>query len=188
MDYGSGISFEFGNDLGGIVIGVFLFLVGYRFYFKKKKYSIYKLGLLFLLFIYGAMVIGVTLTPIPLNMAEVKHMQLRYNESDWFNLILFKDVFVGKEQFLLNTILFIPFGILYPLYKNKIRFKYVLLSSLIFTLVIEVTQLVFSVLFQIPAWFFDINDIIANVFGGIIGYLIVKIIVKPILRCFDNRK
>ena len=46
------MSITFGNDLGGVLIGVFLFVIGYVCCFRKKAYPVYKLFLLLLLFIY----------------------------------------------------------------------------------------------------------------------------------------
>lgn len=37
MDNTFAISLKFGNDLGGLLIGVLVFLIGYIFYFRKKK-------------------------------------------------------------------------------------------------------------------------------------------------------
>ncbi len=188
LDYGEGMSILFGNDLSGIILGIILFFIGYIFYFRKKKYSNYKLCLLLVLFIYMTMVIGVTLTPFPINSSEIKFMQEFYKGFDYYNLVLFKNVLYLFDQFILNIILFIPFGILYPLYKEKINFKFTLLSSFIFTLIIETLQFAFSSLFQAPAWFFDINDIVANVLGGIIGFIIVNIIIKAIALFAYKRK
>ncbi len=181
LDCVEGMSLAFGNDFAGMILGIILFSIGYIFYFKKKNYSIYKLCLLLVLFIYLTMVIGVTLTPFPINLAEIKFMQLTYQNFNCYNLIPFKGIVYLLDQFVLNIIMFIPFGILYPLYNEKVNFKYALLSSFIFTFSIEILQLVLSVIFQAPAWFFDINDILANVLGGFIGYVILKILIKPMI-------
>lgn len=37
------MSITFGNDLGGVLIGVFLFVIGYVCCFRKKAYPVYKL-------------------------------------------------------------------------------------------------------------------------------------------------
>ena len=181
FDNVEGLSITFGNDVSGIILGIVFFLIGYILYFRKKQYTIYKLGVLLTLFIYITMVIGVTLTPFPLNFAEIKNLQWLHESSNYLNLIPFKEIFSYLHQCVLNVIMFIPFGILYPLYKGKINIKYAIVSSTIFTVLIEMLQLTFSIIFQAPAWFFDINDIMANVLGGIIGYIILKAIVKPII-------
>lgn len=187
MDNTIGISLEFGNNLGGLLIGIFLFIIGYVFYFRKKKYSFFKLFILFLLCIYIAMVIGITLTPFPLNSKAVYSLGHFYQGTDstaYYNLIPFNDILNNKNQFILNIILFIPFGVLWPLYKNRINLKFALLSGFLFTFFIEITQLGFSCLFQMPAWYFDVNDLIANTLGAVIGYIILKILIKPVISSF----
>ena len=67
-----------------------------------------------------------------------------------------------------NIVLFIPMGI-YLTYKLKIKLFYIILLSLYFSLVIEITQLLIDRVF-------DIDDIILNVIGSLLGYLIFKAI------------
>ena len=113
MEYG--ISITFGNDISGVILGILLFLIAYLFYYRKKQYSFYQLLLLILSYIYITMVIGVTMTPIPLNMTELKYMQNLYSGFDYYNLDLLRDIVYMGDQFLLNIVLFVPFGILFPL-------------------------------------------------------------------------
>lgn len=179
MEYG--ISITFGNDIVGVILGILLFLIAYLFYYRKKQYSFYQLLLLILSYIYITMVIGVTMTPIPLNMTELKYMQNLYSGFDYYNLDLLRDIVYMGDQFLLNIVLFVPFGILFPLRRNKINYKSVLLASFLFSLGIELSQLGISVLLQTPAWFFDVDDILANVLGGMLGCFIVKMLIEPVV-------
>ncbi len=179
MEYG--ISITFGNDISGVILGILLFLIAYLFYYRKKQYSFYQLLLLILSYIYITMVIGVTMTPIPLNMTELKYMQNLYSGFDYYNLDLLRDIVYMGDQFLLNIVLFVPFGILFPLRRNKINYKSVLLASFLFSLGIELSQLGISVLLQTPAWFFDVDDILANVLGGMLGCFIVKMLIEPVV-------
>ena len=179
MEYG--ISITFGNDILGVILGILLFLIAYLFYYRKKQYSFYQLLLLILSYIYITMVIGVTMTPIPLNMTELKYMQNLYSGFDYYNLDLLRDNVYMGDQFLLNIVLFVPFGILFPLRRNKINYKSVLLASFLFSLGIELSQLGISVLLQTPAWFFDVDDILANVLGGMLGCFIVKMLIEPVV-------
>ena len=179
MEYG--ISITFGNDISGVILGILLFLIAYLFYYRKKQYSFYQLLLLILSYIYITMVIGVTMTPMPLNMTELKYMQNLYSGFDYYNLDLLRDIVYMGDQFLLNIVLFVPFGILFPLRRNKINYKSVLLASFLFSLGIELSQLGISVLLQTPAWFFDVDDILANVLGGMLGCFIVKMLIEPVV-------
>ena len=69
-----------------------------------------------------------------------------------------------------NVLLFIPIGYLLPkIWKKQQRFFVFLLSVLLLIIIIELTQL-FTLLGS-----FDIDDIILNLTGMIIGYLIWRI-------------
>lgn len=75
-------------------------------------------------------------------------------------------------NFIMNIVAFIPFGIFLPIIsKNKHakNFFYTLLSTLQFTLLIELCQLMMKV------GTFDVDDILLNTIGGIIGYLVFGI-------------
>ncbi len=89
------------------------------------------------------------------------------------NLLLFREIFrypVGSDLFfknvLGNIIIFIPFGILIKEEFNLNIFKTILIS-LIFSLSIEIVQLLIGRVF-------DIDDILLNVIGSLIGYLLKK--------------
>lgn len=70
-----------------------------------------------------------------------------------------------------NVLIFIPFGILYPLSKENISFKKTLITGLTFTLCIELLQPIF-------ARAFDINDVILNALGIVISSIIFFTIKK----------
>lgn len=70
-----------------------------------------------------------------------------------------------------NTVLFIPFGILFPIIFNK-KHKEVLCAAIIFSLLIEITQFIFALGST------DVDDLIFNVLGAYIGYFVSSIISK----------
>lgn len=61
-----------------------------------------------------------------------------------------------------NFLIFLPFGILYPLSKENTTFKETIITGIIFIVLIEILQPIFG-------RSFDINDIILNSFGIIIS-------------------
>lgn len=69
-----------------------------------------------------------------------------------------------------NIILFIPIGFLLPMIYD-IKGKYVILIGCLFSSFIELFQLV------LPRWT-DIDDVLLNTFGVLIGYLLYKLYVK----------
>ncbi len=80
-----------------------------------------------------------------------------YNFNTWFNNLF------G------NIILFIPLGFSTPYFSGKIRYlKRFLLLIVVVTVILEVSQML------LHAGSFDIDDVILNSLGGIIGFIIYK--------------
>ncbi len=75
------------------------------------------------------------------------------------------------ENVLGNIVLFIPFGILFPIISNKKR-KGVLCAAIIFSLLIEITQFFFALGST------DVDDLIFNVAGAYVGYFVLSKINK----------
>lgn len=109
-----------------------------------------------------------------------------------YNLIVFKEVrrfityreVVGFESFAVNIFgnifAFAPFGFMLPIINDKNRkFWIVALLSLEFSLAVELIQLVFKV------GIFDVDDIIMNTIGGMLGYLCFFICHK-IYKSYSN--
>ena len=66
-----------------------------------------------------------------------------------------------------NVIAFIPFGYLRPkMVKKKPRLFHTVLFSFEFSLLVELTQLISR------TGSFDVDDLILNTFGGLIGYIL----------------
>ena len=78
----------------------------------------------------------------------------------------------------LNIFLFIPFGLFLPvLWREFFSFRNTLLLSLGFTVFIELSQLFCN---RIT----DVNDIITNTFGALIGFCICRIFTKSFPKLF----
>lgn len=99
------------------------------------------------------------------------------------NFIPFRDLLLNyrgaEREIVLNVIMLMPFGFLYPLIKNKGIVMTVLLSFL-FSLTIECTQLLSIYWDSLYVRSFDVTDLITNTIGGFVGY-IIYFSVKPIL-------
>lgn len=107
------------------------------------------------------------------------HIQEEYA----YNLVPFKEIrrfiayrhVVGTQSFLLNIVGnivgFMPLGFFLPIISRRSRrwFNTVLLSFT-FSLSIETVQLIFKV------GSFDVDDMILNTLGGILGYILYKIV------------
>lgn len=134
----------------------------------QKKFSIdmskkRKIVIIFMLIYLSAMM---SVVGIP----GIKYLLIDMN----FNFIPLKDIFSSPMGYILNTILFIPLGIFLPiLYKKYRNFKKVAISGFLTSLFIEIMQI-----FSYRAT--DIDDLITNTLGTIIGYLIAKTFMNKI--------
>lgn len=95
--------------------------------------------------------------------------------SSLVNLIPFKtliqDIQYSKVHLFLNILLFIPFGILFPLaYPRRSSFLTFTMIALLCILGIELTQRLTYL------GIFDIDDIILNLLGCLIGYFGYRVI------------
>lgn len=100
-----------------------------------------------------------------------------------YNLEFFKEIkrFIkyrqqlGFENFMVNIfgniLAFTPFGFMLPLLSSKYRrFIYDTFLCFLFSLGVETIQLIFRI------GIFDVDDIMMNLAGGIIGYLLYLIV------------
>jgi glycopeptide antibiotics resistance protein len=70
-----------------------------------------------------------------------------------------------------NVVGFVPFGFILPLLTKRFqKFKAVTLATFSLSLAFEVIQLIFEF------GSFDVDDLILNTLGGILGYIPIKII------------
>lgn len=151
------------------------FIILYIFLFQKWKDNKYNLIINTIFYIYISAVIFLTLLPIDFT------IDLKYDYSysvnfKYGNLIPFNDFLLHRTGsltgILLNVLMTVPFGIIYPLIKKTNIIKTTLFISL-FSITIELLQLL-TTIFLLSYRRFDITDIITNTIGGIIGYTIYK--------------
>ena len=90
--------------------------------------------------------------------------------------IFSKNALNSLVDFLLNIIIFIPFGILFPTLTKKRTFFRFLLVAFLISLTFEIFQL-------ITLWgHFDVDDLISNSLGFIVGYLFYLFILKDMKK------
>ena len=87
-------------------------------------------------------------------------------------------------QVFFNVVMTIPFG-MYLRYYFQCSFKKTLVFSFLLTLFCEVTQLT-GLFFIYPRSYrmFDVDDLMANTLGGVLGFLLVK----PFMRILPSRQ
>lgn len=80
-----------------------------------------------------------------------------------------------------NIAAFMPFGFMLPLLSKKYRsFIYVTLLSILFSLVIEALQMIMKV------GIFDVDDILLNSLGGVLGYAFYGIYHRICIKLFKR--
>lgn len=109
-------------------------------------------------------------------------VRFSYMRERRVNLIPFRDAlfFNGKwdiSEIILNIIVFIPLGIYAGILFARWNWRRKLLFFFLTSLLVEGLQLIFAV------GAFDTTDILTNTFGGLIGWLLFKMIE----RAFNNR-
>lgn len=127
-----------------------------------------------LMYIYLSFVLYFTLMPIIASIPFILN-----HPYTPMNLVPFIDVLMGRGDFLrqviLNIIMTIPFGFLFPLIQNRTaKFSKTVFFCFIMSLSIEILQPLING-FRTS----DITDLITNVIGGMIGYGLY-IIFKPV--------
>lgn len=77
---------------------------------------------------------------------------------------------VSFKNLLGNVLLFVPFGLILPTFFTKKRFLRTFIYAFIFSTAIEMIQFIF-----LTSRRADVDDIILNVMGGILGYVVYLI-------------
>ncbi|TCS83094.1 VanZ family protein [Tepidibacillus fermentans] len=156
-----------------ILIGIIILVLINLFLRYKKKKSVLYLTFYSIFFIYILYVIKYTIFPIPIQgpwIEEMKRMPFFSN----LNTIPFNFKTFYQEQIILNIILTIPFGFGIS-YIFKTSWKRIFYIGVLLGATIELLQFLISLLVGFLYRTIDINDIILNFLGVIIGYIIFKI-------------
>jgi len=154
---------------------VLIIIYFWKFYKKWKEKGKDILLINTLMYIYLSFVLYFTLMPI------ITSLPFIFNHPyDSMNLIPFIDVLNGRGDFIrqvgLNVIMTIPFGFLMPLVKKENdKLLKVVFYTFLLSLSIELLQPLINGVRSA-----DITDLITNVTGGIIGY-IMYLIQKPLI-------
>lgn len=162
-----------------LAVAIFLFgyLVVYKLFLKvRKKINVKRTLLWSTFFIYIIVVLGATLGMRQTGYGFYSNFHLfssyieawnSFSSLQWRNIIL-------------NILMLVPFGFFLPLlFKKCKKFWVTYLSGFLFTLILELTQLIAQ------KGIFELDDIFNNTLGCIIGYGIVMIFV---LYFVDKKK
>lgn len=180
------------NGSAFIIVGVICYLIVRSIFIgmkSKKGVNWWKELISFLFVIYIGMVVAITLFPIPIGFStSFGHIRLSINSIPFASII--KDIdkigiaYDGDVLFMIglivrnvggNILLLMPLGFLAPIIWDKFKkIKNTILLGLAISISIELLQLTES-LFSGWGRITDIDDVIFNVIGSIVGYFIYKI-------------
>lgn len=159
-------------------IGVFLFsiIISYFIYIKSKKN--YTFIFICLRTMYIIFFICITIFPITIvSKNELNEIHSKFGKYiSYYQFIPFKTILgVGNynffRQIICNIILFIPFPIIKKVSNIKMSGLKVIISGILCSFFIEMTQLFINIITRYPSHVCDIDDLILNTIGVIIGYL-----------------
>lgn len=89
---------------------------------------------------------------------------------------------VEHAYFIENIMMFVPFGVLMPMVWNRMRkVRCCVLIGCLFSCVIELSQLVTQ------RGYCQLDDVVTNTIGSLVGWLIWKTVVAPVLRKYYCR-
>ncbi|EUJ40602.1 hypothetical protein PWEIH_03561 [Listeria weihenstephanensis FSL R9-0317] len=167
-----------------------LIYIPFLIHWIKQKTPIEKIVFKSFMFIYIIGVISFTLFPIDLATGDRDAI---FSDLSWFNLIPFgtiSEIYSYREydtaasvfQVVANIIMFVPLGCLYPLCsKYQVSWKRMLITAFICTLSIELAQLVQNLLYQTVPHRIDVDDLILNTTGAMIGFGLFMIC-RPVFK------
>lgn len=158
--------------IGLIFIGIIYFIFFRRFLKNHMQTNIKKVIIFCILFCYIVIVIGATIFIRP-GVYEHANFNLfssyieawnNYSKSYWRNIIL-------------NILMFVPFGFLLPLFSDRFKkFYWTLSLGFLFTFGIEATQYITK------RGIFEVDDIMNNWIGALIGYSLVMFLLTSISK------
>lgn len=161
----------------------------------SKKTRPERLFVFTVFYIYLVTVLATVFFPFPFQ-TRLLH-DLRSGGQPPNNFIPFHDVFsMAKHDSLHdflrqiggNIVMFFPFGFLLPIaFKTTLKFKKAILIGIVSSVIIELGQLLIDVIIQYNYRTCDIDDVILNTTGFIIGFVIFKLLqrILPINSFID---
>lgn len=162
------------------VIGLIFIIYLFKIRLKKNKFETFSAIITYL---YVLAVIKETQFPIFINNIEMKEQLGGVKMGRDINLIPFNDII--NMTSVLNVLLFVPIGfILGFVIKNTLKRTVVI--GLLSSFLIEMSQLCINVFVGYNFRIADINDIICNTLGAVIGYFIMIGFVKAVEKLFKQ--
>lgn len=167
--------------IGGIVI-LFIWLI----YSYKNNLNHFRIMIISVFILYMTAVISITFFPLTYDpslkqASDVLSQRLILKPfQTTISYVCLSNPFVIFVQLGGNIIMTIPFGIMLPMIAKNKKIYFYLLLILALPLFIETSQLVLGIILQTFYRTADIDDVIYNFLGGMIGLSIYKLLPKKI--------
>ncbi|MEV0302372.1 VanZ family protein [Streptomyces prasinus] len=117
--------------------------------------------------VYAAAVLSITVFPLTVTWGQYA------NQNPWYSQINFIPLITFDVTAVPNVIMFVPLGMLLPLISRVSGVRRATAVSLLASLCVELAQLLSYVVFN-NGRACDVNDLLANALGGLIGCLLVR--------------
>jgi glycopeptide antibiotics resistance protein len=132
------------------------------------------------------MVLYVTIMPF-----EISTISNGNSLTQYIHITPFADLRMNRtgamRECLLNVVMTMPFGFLFPWLKKKSNVISVGFSTLFFSACIEIIQLYYCLQGAFHSRSCDVTDLITNTIGGILGYLLYRFM-KNLLKLISKTK
>lgn len=178
----------FDPDFKGSLLLSALPLIVFLVIYMVKRKDFFKYAFMGLFAAYIVFVLLQTVPPIHFGASDIRESfaSIGWKLTDCIKLIPFADG-ITKDD-LLNVLMTVPFGFLLPLVKKRVNFVAALTAGLAFSLMIELLQLLLAALRGFAFRYFDTADIICNLLGAVIGWLIIEGIITLVQRSRNNAR
>ncbi|SEU09198.1 VanZ family protein [Paenibacillus sp. NFR01] len=158
--------------LASLFLFVLLFLVADALW-KKRKRNVGQYFIIITFSIYLLCVIQLVFFPIEVNIGKYANLTPWYKTINFIPLLT-----IDIITFILNIIMLIPLGVYLPLLHKKFEsLKNVAYSGFFLSLSIEVLQMMIRIICG-NGRSTDINDLIANTVGAVLGYIVINGLLK----------
>ncbi len=161
----------------------------------RKRFSLQRHLAALLLLVYGLGVISVTLFPLPVQKSVIESRRSPDYHNPQHNLVpiinLLKvarlaDFRTAARTIGGNILLFIPLGVFLPVLNRKFNdLSSIFLSGIIGSATVEGLQLLISLILGFNYRTFDVDDIILNTLGTVVGFCLLQLIMPQLKKHFD---
>jgi glycopeptide antibiotics resistance protein len=145
----------------------------------RRRFSVGRLVALASFAVYLLLVSQYTLFPLRFDAGYIDTFRSQTRFLDGVNLVPFKGwslKYLMSVQGWGNVVLGMPWGFLYPFVVPALGWRPVARSGVIFSAGIELTQLLISLIYGFAYRVIDINDVLLNSTGVMIGYALLGVL------------